>query len=247
MKTFLIAVLCFGLSQAKPQYNYPAPAAPSPPRTSYGSPSSAINFGGSSSFAGGTSGSSSISGGSVGGFSGSGVSADSFGTGFGTGSGVNIGGAAGGTVQVQKHIYVHVAPPEPEETRQAAAIPAAQSTKHYKIIFIKAPSYSTYQQQLLQQQAQSEEKTLVYVLVKKPEDQTDITIPTAAPTQPSKPEVYFIKYKARSEAVGGAAAAGTASVSGSTGAATGGIAIGGSSTSSATRPTYGVPAQSGPY
>lgn len=42
---------------------------------------------------------------------------------------------------------------------------------------------------------QNEEKTLVYVLVKKPEEQPEIVIPTQAPTQPSKPEVYFIKYK----------------------------------------------------
>jgi hypothetical protein len=39
-------------------------------------------------------------------------------------------------------------------------------------------------------------------LVKKPEEQQDIVIPTAAPTQPSKPEVYFIKYKTQKEAGG---------------------------------------------
>lgn len=46
---------------------------------------------------------------------------------------------------------------------------------------------------------QTEEKTLVYVLVKKPDDQPDIVIPTPAPTQPSKPEVYFIRYKTQKE------------------------------------------------
>jgi len=44
-------------------------------------------------------------------------------------------------------------------------------------------------------QPQNEEKTLVYVLVKKPEEAPEITIPTPAPTQPAKPEVYFIRYK----------------------------------------------------
>lgn len=71
----------------------------------------------------------------------------------------NIGGysapggytGAGGTL-VQKHIYVHVAPPEPEELRPQRPISAGQSTKHYKIIFIKAPSYDLQQQQILQAQ-----------------------------------------------------------------------------------------------
>ena len=40
-----------------------------------------------------------------------------------------------------------------------------------------------------------ETKTLVYVLVKKPEPLPPIHIPTPAPTKPSKPEVYFIRYK----------------------------------------------------
>lgn len=57
----------------------------------------------------------------------------------------------GGTL-VQKHIYVHVAPPEPEELRPQRPISAGQSTKHYKIIFIKAPSYDLQQQQILQAQ-----------------------------------------------------------------------------------------------
>lgn len=43
---------------------------------------------------------------------------------------------------------------------------------------------------------QNEEKTLVYVLVKKPDPQPNYVPPTQLPTQPSKPEVYFIRYKA---------------------------------------------------
>lgn len=45
-------------------------------------------------------------------------------------------GASGAAV-VQKHIYVHVPPPEPEEIIPQRAIPVAQAQKHYKIIFIK--------------------------------------------------------------------------------------------------------------
>ncbi|ODN01129.1 hypothetical protein Ocin01_05564 [Orchesella cincta] len=40
-----------------------------------------------------------------------------------------------------------------------------------------------------------ERKTLVYVLVKKPQKQPEIRIRKPAPTQVSKPEVYFVKYK----------------------------------------------------
>lgn len=102
---------------------------------------------------------------------------------------------------IQKHIYVHVPPPETEEFRQQQIIgQTVQPTKHYKIIFIKAPSPpAPSQAQILAQQQANEEKTLIYVLSKRPDDVQDITLPTAIPTQPSKPEVYFIKYKAVSQ------------------------------------------------
>lgn len=67
--------------------------------------------------------------------------------------------------------------------------------KHYKIIFIKAPTPPTPTAPIIPEQPQDEHKTLVYVLVKKPEPQPLIEIPKPAPTEPSKPEVYFIKYK----------------------------------------------------
>lgn len=92
-------------------------------------------------------------------------------------------------------LKVHVPPPEPEEIRPQRPIPVGQAQKHYKIIFIKAPSPPSYQAPQIPLQPQNEEKTLVYVLVKKPEEQQDIVIPTQAPTQPSKPEVYFIKVR----------------------------------------------------
>lgn len=37
------------------------------------------------------------------------------------------------------------------------------------------------------------------MLVKKPDDIQDIAVPQAATVQPSKPEVYFIKYKTHRE------------------------------------------------
>lgn len=123
-----------------------------------------------------------------------------------------FGGYSGGgqAAIVQKHIYVHVPPPEQEEFRAQRPIPVAPAQKHYKIIFIKAPSPPQYQAPIIPVQPQNEEKTLVYVLVKKPEEQQDVVIPTAAPTQPSKPEVYFIKYKTQKEQGGGGYASGSA-------------------------------------
>ncbi|KAL9695262.1 hypothetical protein quinque_014547 [Culex quinquefasciatus] len=153
------------------------------------------------------------------------------------GGGASFGGgfSSGGGSQnaiIQKHIYVHVPPPEPEEIRPQRPIPVAPAQKHYKIIFIKAPSAPAYQAPQIPVLPQNEEKTLVYVLVKKPDEQQDIVIPDPAPTQPSKPEVYFIKYKTQKESSGGSggyagASAGGSSFGGDLGAIGGGSAIGG--------------------
>ncbi|KAJ3618847.1 hypothetical protein MTP99_005653 [Tenebrio molitor] len=104
---------------------------------------------------------------------------------------------------VHKHVYVHVPPPEPEVHRPQKPIHVAAPQKHYKIIFIKAPTPPTPTAPVIPLQPQNEEKTLVYVLVKKPEEAPEIHIPTPAPTQPSKPEVYFIRYKTQKQAGGG--------------------------------------------
>lgn len=84
--------------------------------------------------------------------------------------------------------------------RKPLYVPPPQ--KHYKIVFIKAPSPPAPTAPIIPQFPQNEEKTLVYVLVKKPEEQPEIVIPTPAPTQPSKPEVYFIRYKTQKEETG---------------------------------------------
>lgn len=102
--------------------------------------------------------------------------------------------------QLQKHVYFYEAPYEPEEPHIHKHIPVAPATKNYKIIFIKAPTQSPPTVPIIPLQPQNEEKTLVYVLVKKPDEQPDIHIPAPIPTQPSKPEVFFIKYKTQDEA-----------------------------------------------
>ncbi|XP_044260778.1 predicted GPI-anchored protein 58 [Tribolium madens] len=104
---------------------------------------------------------------------------------------------------VHKHVYVHVPPPEPEVHAPQRPIQVAAPQKHYKIIFIKAPTPPTPTAPVIPVQPQNEEKTLVYVLVKKPEEAPEIHIPTPAPTQPSKPEVYFIRYKTQKQESGG--------------------------------------------
>ncbi|KAG5670184.1 hypothetical protein PVAND_000464 [Polypedilum vanderplanki] len=100
---------------------------------------------------------------------------------------------------VTKNVYVHLPPDDGEDLRPPQILPQTPPRKHYKLIFIKAPEPPKYQAPILPQQQQDEHKTLVYVLVKKPDEQQQIELPQVAPTEPSKPEVYFIKYKAQSE------------------------------------------------
>lgn len=100
---------------------------------------------------------------------------------------------------VHKHVYVHVPPPDNEYPAARKPIHVPPPQKHYKIVFIKAPTPPTPTAPVIPAQQQDEQKTLIYVLVKKPEDQPDIVIPTPAPTQPAKPEVYFIRYKTQKQ------------------------------------------------
>ncbi|XP_055378937.1 uncharacterized protein LOC129610396 [Condylostylus longicornis] len=95
---------------------------------------------------------------------------------------------------VHKHIYVHIPPKDFDEEAPRQHFKVPRPEKHYKIIFIKTPT-PTQPQPVVPPLPQNEEKTLIYVLHKKPEEPEDVTIPTPEPTQPSKPEVYFIKYK----------------------------------------------------
>lgn len=96
---------------------------------------------------------------------------------------------------ITKNIYVHVPPPEQIEFVPSRQIEAPVAKKHYKIIFIKAPAAPAPIKQVIPEQPQDIHKTLVYVLVKKPEPQPEVEVPEIRPTEPSKPEVFFIKYK----------------------------------------------------
>lgn len=97
---------------------------------------------------------------------------------------------------IHKHIYVHVPPSEPDypaATRPLSEVQPAQ--KHYRIIFIKAPIQAIPTLPPLLPAPENEEKTIVYVLVRRPDDAPEVVVPTPAPTIPSKPEVYFIRYR----------------------------------------------------
>jgi Domain of unknown function (DUF243) len=77
--------------------------------------------------------------------------------------------------------------------------------KHYKIIFIKAPAGgNSYAGSNAAVFPQNEEKTIVYVLSKKPENIVGDNgeLPTPPPAVTSKPEVFFVKYKTQQEADG---------------------------------------------
>lgn len=97
--------------------------------------------------------------------------------------------------QVTKNVYVHIPPEESAKIIPSQVVNVPVPKKHYKIIFIKAPTPPTPAKQIIPEQPQDEHKTLVYVLVKNPEPQQLVDVPIAEPTEPTKPEVYFIKYK----------------------------------------------------
>lgn len=85
-------------------------------------------------------------------------------------------------------------PPGFEDEEEPLPAPfTSENKKRYNIIFIKSPN--VVRPRLIQQQ-QSEDKTIVYVLVKKPDDITQLAQPEI---RQSKPEVFFIKYKAQTE------------------------------------------------
>lgn len=100
---------------------------------------------------------------------------------------------------ITKSFYIHAAPEEPEENTGPKFVPVARPQKNYKIIFIKAPAYGV-NSQIVPVAPQNEEKTIIYVLSKKPTINENIELPPVPTTEPTKPEVFFIKYKSDKEA-----------------------------------------------
>ncbi|KAH8407979.1 hypothetical protein KR222_006975, partial [Zaprionus bogoriensis] len=106
---------------------------------------------------------------------------------------------------VTKDIYIHSAPDDTEEIVQSGPqVDNLPIRKNYRIVFIKAPTQNLkYTAQALKRaQASNEEKTVIYVLSKKPditEIQQQLQI-SQTESKVHKPEVYFIKYKTTEEA-----------------------------------------------
>jgi hypothetical protein len=107
---------------------------------------------------------------------------------------------------IHKDIYVYLAPQEPEISVNEIQATVAPHHINENIIVIKAPTYDQQIQQQIAAQAAIEEKTLVYVLVKKPDDISQTISASTPEFVPSKPEVYFIKYKNTHSAAGQPAA-----------------------------------------
>ncbi|XP_066251166.1 uncharacterized protein [Euwallacea similis] len=106
--------------------------------------------------------------------------------------------------EVTKQLYFFAAPEDEEEEQEIQAkidLPATPQKKAYKIIFIKAPSYRNKATISVPVAPQPQEKTLVYVLVKKPEIRPTLRFQqSASSTEAPKPEVFFIKYRTQQEA-----------------------------------------------
>ena len=105
---------------------------------------------------------------------------------------------------ISKDIYIHSAPEETEEIGNERGADAGPIRKNYRIVFIKAPTQNIKLnlESLKQSQAANEEKTVIYVLSKKPDlanlQSQLVNVQTEQKVQ--KPEVYFIKYKTQEEA-----------------------------------------------
>ncbi|KAF5273851.1 hypothetical protein FQA39_LY00966 [Lamprigera yunnana] len=101
--------------------------------------------------------------------------------------------------QIHKHVYFYADPYEEKYTKLRIVV-APKAKKNTKIIFIKAPSYGGVVPEIISTPSLSEDKTFVYVLVKKPQTDQSVTIPVDLGVKHHKPGVFFIKYKNKHDA-----------------------------------------------
>ncbi|XP_056647385.1 uncharacterized protein LOC130452083 [Diorhabda sublineata] len=101
--------------------------------------------------------------------------------------------------EVEKNVYFFAAPEEPEPVKPRVYF--EDDKKNVNLIFIKAPAAPSLGTiEITPPKKESPEKTVVYVLVKKPEDHQNIVVKSPPAVTPNKPEVVFIKYKNDQEA-----------------------------------------------
>lgn len=101
---------------------------------------------------------------------------------------------------VHKQFYLISAPEDTEGAGKPKHLVIGRPQKNYRVVFIKAPNSDNDNLKLSAEFAPQEEKTVIYVLSKKGNELTANDFATPAPTVPSKPEVFFIKYKTPEEA-----------------------------------------------
>jgi hypothetical protein len=133
-----------------------------------------------------------------------------------------------GSPKVYKHISIHIPPKEEFDVPMRRLIrPMNQPDKHVNIIFVKAPSSSSAQQTEVILPEQNEQRTVVYVLLKKSEPgQNDIKIRQPQPSKPPRPEVFFVQYGNKDQSLQRQIGSGSARNVGS---------------DNVSRPEYGVP------
>ncbi|XP_030381449.1 uncharacterized protein LOC115629189 [Scaptodrosophila lebanonensis] len=101
---------------------------------------------------------------------------------------------------INKKFYLISAPEDHNNDNKVKHLVLGRPQKNYRVVFIKAPAGDNANVKYSAEFAPQEEKTVIYVLSKKDNDVDANDIATPAPTQPSKPEVFFIKYKTDEEA-----------------------------------------------
>ncbi|XP_061398482.1 pupal cuticle protein 36-like [Musca vetustissima] len=119
---------------------------------------------------------------------------------FGSSSSVSGGHAGFEAPLVHKQFITVSAPEDNERLEMTKHLVIGRPQKNYRVVFIKAPSSSNANVKLSAEYAPQEEKTVIYVLSKNDNNLEVSDIATPAPTVPSKPEIFFIKYKTEEEA-----------------------------------------------
>jgi len=133
----------------------------------------------------------------------------------GAGAGMAVGSE--GRPQTIRNIYVYSAPDEPSDSQtRKIRVPGGQD-KHVNIIFLKTPSQSSAQQTEVVLPEQPQQRTIVYVLLKKGDNSANVMIRKPPTPTPSKPQVFFIRYKNPSSSSSNGNGGGSVSSLGSTG------------------------------
>ena len=178
-----------------------------------GSSGGFINGGSSGGFVDDGSSGGFINGGSSGGFSSGGGSFSSGGGSFSSGGGFSSGGSFGSSdlggfsssgcgegeirkadgtcarAQITRNIFLYAAPPA-QQVKVGPAPPLPDPKVHYNFVFVRTPSTVGGARPVVVPPPQ--QKTLVYVLSKRPDAQNQEII--EVPSTPTQPEVFFVNY-----------------------------------------------------